>query len=587
MGVERETVPTPLRLLIVEDSEDDAQLLARELRRADYEVTFERVDTAALVAAALAAQPWDLIISDYTMPRLRGTEALELLKKSTLDIPFIFVSGTIGEETAVAAMKSGAQDYLVKGQIRRLVPAVERELREAEIRRAQKRAAAQVAREQERLRALHEINKAITSTLDLRAVLYVLLDIIEPHLPADSALAVELLNRDNGLLEPTACRNIALENWRTASFARKAKFRLSSDKTPIVIANVQRDAAGPNQSFFRQHRLVSFVGVPLVVKEELIGVLAAYTREERRFSTEEVQFLATLADQAAGAIHNARLYEEIKRQAVGLEKAYQAKAEFLGIMAHELRTPLSAVVGYTDILVNKIAGEISPEQEKVLAKIMTRSKDLSTIINSMLEVTRLEAGAMKIDDDLVDIEQLLNEVRQSYDVPLVEGLALRWEYPPHLPVIKTDRSKLKHILQNLINNALKFTHKGSVTVSARFEAGKVDSEDKQGQDRAEKESLGGRRQARDCVEFSVADTGIGIARRDLNRIFDMFCQGERQKARSREGVGLGLYIVRKYAELLGGKVGVESEPGRGSRFLVYLPIKPRASAKTSKPSSVH
>src|SRR5262245_13312550 len=430
MGVERETVPTPLRLLIVEDSEDDAQLLARELRRADYEVTFERVDTAALVAAALAAQPWDLIISDYTMPRLRGTEALELLKKSALDIPFIFVSGTIGEETAVAAMKSGAQDYLVKGQLRRLVPAVERELREAEIRRAQKRAAAQVEREQERLRALHEINKAITSTLDLRAVLYVLLDIIEPHLPAASALAVELLNRDNGLLEPVACRNIALENWRTdlSSFTRKKNFSLSSDKTPIVIANVQRDAAGPNQSFFRQHRLVSFVGVPLVVKEEPIGVLAAYTREKRHFSTEEVQFLATLADQAAGAIHNARLYEEIKRQAVGLEKAYQAKAEFLGIMAHELRTPLSAVVGYTDILVNKIAGEISPEQEKVLAKIMTRSKDLSTIINGMLEVTRLETGVMKIDDDLVDIEQLLNEVKQSYDTPLAEGLALRWDY---------------------------------------------------------------------------------------------------------------------------------------------------------------
>ena len=582
-------MPTPLRLLIVEDSEDDAQLLARELRRADYEVTFERVDTPALVAAALAAQPWDLIISDYTMPRLRGTEALELLKKSALDIPFIFVSGTIGEETAVAAMKSGAQDYLVKGQIRRLVPAVQRELREAEIRGAQKRAAAQVEREQERLRALHEINKAITSTLDLRAVLYVLLDIIEPHLPAVSALAVELLNRDNGLLEPAACRNIALENWRTdlSSFVRKANFKLTRDKTPIVIANVQRDAAVPNQSFFRQHRLVSFVGVPLVVKEELIGVLAAYTREERRFSSEEVQFFATLADQAAGAIHNARLYEEIKRQAVGLEKAYKAKAEFLGIMAHELRTPLSAVVGYTDILVNKIAGEISHEQEKVLAKIMTRAKDLSTIINTMLEVTRLEAGAMKIDDDLVDIEQLLTEVRQSYDAPLAEGLALRWDYPPHLPVIKTDRSKLKHILQNLINNALKFTHKGSITVSARFEPGKGDSEDNQGQDRAEKESLAGRRQPQDCVEFSVADTGIGIARRDLARIFDMFCQGERQKTRSREGVGLGLYIVRKYAEVLGGKVRVESEPGRGSRFLVYLPIKPRAFSKTSKPSSVH
>ena len=578
-------MPTPLRLLIVEDSDDDAQLLARELRRADYDVTLERVDTPARLAAALAAQPWDLIISDYTMPHLRGTEALELAKRSELDIPFIFVSGTIGEETAVAAMKSGAQDYLVKGQLGRLIPAVERELREAEIRRAQKRAAAQVEREQERLRALHEINKAITSTLDLRAVLYVLLDVIEPLLPATSAMAVELLNHDSGMLEPAACRNIALEDWRTdlSSSVCKADAKLLSGKTPIVVANVQLDATAPNRRFFHQHRLISFVGVPLIAKEKLIGVLAVYTREERRFSSEEVQFLTTLADQAAGAIHNARLYEQIKRQAVELEKAYQAKAEFLSIMAHELRTPLSAVVGYTDILVNKITGEISPEQEKVLAKIMARSKDLSAIINGMLEVTRLEAGAMKIDDDLVDIEQLLTELRYSYDAPLEEGLALRWDYPPNLPVIKTDRSKLKHILQNLINNALKFTHKGSITVSARVEPAKTESEDNQGQDRAGKESLAGGRGAQDYVEFSVADTGIGIARQNLAHIFDMFCQGDRQKTRSDEGVGLGLYIVRKYAELLGGRVGVESEPGTGSRFLVYLPIGPSAFSNTSTP----
>ena len=582
-------MPTPLRLLLVEDCEDDAQLIARELRRADFDVIFERVDTPARLAAALAAQPWDLIISDYTMPYLRGTEALELAKRSELDIPFIFVSGTIGEETAVAAMKSGAQDYLVKGQLGRLIPAVERELREAELRRAQKRAAAQVKREQERLRALHDINKAITSTLDLRAVLYVLLDVIEPLLPAASAMAVELLNHDSGMLEPAACRNIALEDWRThlSSSVLKAGTRLTSGKTPIVIANVQHDATAPNRSFFHQHRLISFMGVPLIVKEILIGVLAVYTREERRFSSEEVQFLTTLADQAAGAIHNARLYEQIKRQAVELEKAYQAKAEFLSIMAHELRTPLSAVVGYTDILVNKFTGEISPEQEKVLAKIMTRSRDLSTIINGMLEVTRLEAGATKIDDDLVDIEQLLAELRYSYDAPLAEGLALKWDYPPNLPVINTDRSKLKHILQNLINNALKFTHNGSITVSARMEPARIKSEDNQELDRTEKEALASGRGEQGHVEFSVADTGIGIARQNLAQIFDMFCQGDRQNTRSNEGVGLGLYIVKKYAELLGGGVGVESEPGRGSRFLVYLPIGPSASSNTSKPPPFH
>ncbi len=578
-------MPTPLRLLIVEDSEDDAQLLVRELRRADYDVTFERADTPALMAAALAVQPWDLIISDYTMPHLRGTQALELLKKCDLDIPFIFVSGTIGEETAVAAMKSGAQDYLVKGQLRRLIPAVERELREAEIRRAQKRAAAQVEREQERLRALHDINRAITSTLDLRAVLYVLLDVIEPLLPASSAIAIELLNQDSGVLEPAACRNIPLEDWKAylSSSALRVDRKLLSDKTPIAVANVQRDTTVPNRSFFHKHELVSFIGVPLIAKENLIGIFALYTKEEHRFSTEEVQFLTTLADQAAVAIHNAQLYEQIKRQAAELEKVYKAKAEFLSIMSHELRTPLSAVLGYTDILYNKITGEMNPEQEKLLAKIMARSKDISTIINSMLEVTRLEAGAIKVDEVLADLGNLLSELRYSYDAPLENGLTLLWDYPPNLPMIKTDRVKLKHILQNLINNAIKFTHKGSITVSACVGSRRTKLEDDRWQNLAAKKSFTGTPVSEDYVEFSVADTGIGIPRKSLPLIFDMFCQGDRPTARSYEGVGLGLYIVRKYTELLGGKVAVESEPGKGSRFLVYLPIGPSAFSKPLKP----
>ncbi|MGH7404720.1 MAG: ATP-binding protein [Candidatus Methylomirabilales bacterium] len=139
---------TPLRLLIVEDSEDDALLAVREFRRAGYDVTFERVDTSGAMATALAQQTWDLVIADYTMPHFSGRDALDLLKQTGLDIPFIFVSGTIGEERAVAAMKAGAQDYIIKGNVRRLVPAVERELREAEGRRERKRLEEEVRHKQ-------------------------------------------------------------------------------------------------------------------------------------------------------------------------------------------------------------------------------------------------------------------------------------------------------------------------------------------------------------------------------------------------------------------------------------------------------
>ena len=144
----------PLRLLIVEDSEDDALLMVRELRRVAYDVDFERVDTPEAMTSALASRTWDLVIADYSMPHFNGIDALELLKESDLDIPFIFVSGAVGEDTAVAAMKSGAHDYVMKGNLRRLVPAIERELREAEVRRERKRAEEELRRSREQLRAL-------------------------------------------------------------------------------------------------------------------------------------------------------------------------------------------------------------------------------------------------------------------------------------------------------------------------------------------------------------------------------------------------------------------------------------------------
>ncbi|HWP56451.1 MAG TPA: ATP-binding protein [Candidatus Acidoferrales bacterium] len=558
---------TPLRVLIIEDSEDDAELVVRELRRAQYDVCFERVDTSECLTEALRSRPWDLVISDYSMPQFRGTDALELVKKSGLDIPFIFVSGTMGEDVAVAAMKSGAQDYLTKGKLGRLVPAVERELREAEIRRAQKRAAARVESEQERLRALHEINQAVTSTLDLRSILYVLLEAIAPLLPQVSALAIKLLNDESKVLEPVACRNIGLEEWKTepAPSGNGIEDKLLAAKAPVAILNVQKDPQAPDRSLCRKHGLVSYVGIPLVAKEKPIGVLALYTKEEHVFSDEDIEFLTTLGSQAAVAIHNAQLYEQTKKQAAELERAYRAKAEFLSIMSHELRTPLSAVLGYTDILYNRIVGEINPEQEKLLAKIIARSNDLSTMINSILEVTRLEAGAMKIDEEPVNLVNFMRDLKGSYDTPLEKAVALEWHYAADLPTVRTDPLKLRQIIQNLINNAIKFTDRGTISISAQVVA-------KTGRRQLAPARRSPARPAERWVEFRVADTGIGIPPDSVPLIFEMFRQVDGSRTRSYGGVGLGLYIVKKYAELLGGEVAVQSEPGKGSTFVVSLPV---------------
>ena len=151
----------PLRILIAEDSEDDTQLLLHELQRGDYNPTFERVDSPAAMSAALDGRGWDLVVADFSMPRFNALAALELLRKKRLDLPFIIVSGTIGEELAVAAMKDGAQDYIMKGNLTRLVPAVERELREAVSRRERKRAEDKLRETQEQFRVAREIQQRL------------------------------------------------------------------------------------------------------------------------------------------------------------------------------------------------------------------------------------------------------------------------------------------------------------------------------------------------------------------------------------------------------------------------------------------
>ncbi len=158
---------TFLRALIVEDSEDDAMLLARELRRGGYDVTFERVDTPAAMKESLDRQPWDIVLSDYSMPSFSGLEALKILKKSNLDIPFILISGLIGEETAVEAMKAGAHDFLTKGNLARLIPAIERELRDAEVRRERKRAEKALLKSEEKYRLIAENTTDVIWTMDM------------------------------------------------------------------------------------------------------------------------------------------------------------------------------------------------------------------------------------------------------------------------------------------------------------------------------------------------------------------------------------------------------------------------------------
>jgi signal transduction histidine kinase len=285
-----------------------------------------------------------------------------------------------------------------------------------------------------------------------------------------------------------------------------------------------------------------------VTKNELVGVLGIHGNERRHFRGEEITFLSLLAGYAAVAINNCRLYSETLQQAIELEQANRAKSEFLNVMSHELRTPLTVVAGYTGMLKAEFFGAIAPEQDKALGQVMTRANDLTVLIDSILEATRIATGKIRIAIEDVNLRDFLDNLKLGYKLPRGKQIALNWDYCSDLPVLKTDGGKLRQILQNLIDNALKFTEQGSVTVSVRH--------------------LGGDRE----VRFDVKDTGIGIPQESLPIIFEKFRQLDGSETRAYEGVGLGLYVVKKFAELLGGEIAVESEPGKGSVFTVSMPL---------------
>ena len=278
---------------------------------------------------------------------------------------------------------------------------------------------------------------------------------------------------------------------------------------------------------------------------------------------DEIEWLGEEFNKMAGElkVSYATLEQKVKDKTAELEKANseleqanrdlltanKAKDEFLSVMSHELRTPLNVVMGYSGMIRDRMLGEINPEQDRALDKVITRSGDLLRMISEILEATSIEAQAVKVEEQEVSLGGFLDDLRSNYEVPVDKEITFNWDYPTELPAMRTDSEKLKHILQNLINNAVKFTDRGNVTISARYNP------------RAK------------AVEFKVADTGIGMQKEMIPSIFDMFRQADSSETRSYGGVGIGLYIVRKFTELLGGKIEAESELGKGSIFTVTIP----------------
>jgi len=291
--------------------------------------------------------------------------------------------------------------------------------------------------------------------------------------------------------------------------------------------------------------------LPLRIHQSVRGVIHLAGRTPGHFDEEQKDLLVAIAQQMGISMENRELFDHLKDSRNEFEKAIKVKDEFLSVMSHELRTPLSVVMGYAGMIKEKLLGEINPQQEDALQKLLTRANDQLTMINAIMQITQLESRALVLERHLVNLAELLGHLKSDYALSHTkEKVALVWDYPSEPVAIVTDGGKLKEILVNLINNAIKFTPSGSVTVSMRL------TEDLQ---------------KRQWVELKVADSGLGIAEEHLGAIFNKFYQVDSSETRAYGGTGLGLYIVKNFTEFLGGRIDVASEPGKGSTFTVKIP----------------
>jgi two-component system, NtrC family, sensor kinase len=404
------------------------------------------------------------------------------------------------------------------------------------------------------LRALGEVGEAISSTLDLQTVLRTIVARATQLSGTDAGVIYEY-DEPREVFVPRATERLEDEIVATmlATPVRKgegATGQLAEALRPVQLPDV---LASPAESRVRgvlvRAGYRALLAVPLVREGHLLGGLTVIRKAPGAFAPEVVELLQTFATQSALAIQNARLFLEIADKSRELEVASQHKSEFLANMSHELRTPLNAIIGFSEVLAQGMFGEVNDKQSEYLRDILESGRHLLSLINDILDLSKIEAGRMELE--LVDfdlphaIQNALTLVRER---ALRRGIALQHVIDDRVAEIRADERKVKQVLLNLLSNAIKFTPEGG---RIELRAAPADG----------------------TVEISVADTGLGIAPADQEVVFEEFRQVGAMEKRA-EGTGLGLALSRKFIELHGGKIWVQSEVGRGSTFTFTLPVSP-------------
>ncbi len=497
-----------LKILIVDDVPDDAELVAVQLKQQGIKFSWKYVNNAQKLKNALTDDVWDIVITDYSMPGFDGIEALRMVNKYDDDLPVIMVSGTIGEDVAVEAMKKGVHDYLMKNNLLRLGPAVSREIKDAETRRQHKIASEALVQSEEKYRLLVEnapVGVSI-STLDgkFQNVNKVYCNII--GYSKNELLNMSFMDLEvNSFKEKTVkIVDEILDGKIEKTRIEKQYIRKDGEIIDVVIhATVKRDEKGN--------------------AEYLIGILEDVTEQKKN---EKDLIIA-------------------KEKA---EESDRLKSAFLSTISHELRTPLNAILGFSELI-----DENLPKDEIVdFVKLINKSGYiLFEIIEDILDVTDIESGKSRVTKEEFNIDSVLQElypeIESIQEKEKKQHLEIKYHSPADSDEITffTNKSKFNKILILLLKNAIKFTHEGYIEYGFKPE--------------------------QDEIVFYVKDTGIGISEDERDIVFEKFRQIDDSHTRKYGGVGLGLTLVKKLIELLDGRIWFDSELGKGSVFYFSLP----------------
>lgn len=530
------------RILVVDDEKHVLLTLQAILQEDGYRV--DTVSDGAQAIEALHASHYDLVLTDLKMPGIDGLEVLGEVQKSSPTTVTIMMTGYGSVGSAIEAVHLGAYEYLLKPmEVPELKLVVRRSLERKRL---------------SEVESLYRVTSAVTSSFDKETIALQIQDAAREVLLLASARLITF--DENGVPEAEPSLSAVL-NESTLISALQAGISFANQDAPPVLTR-----------WAEMQKVSSFAIIPGIGNGRLRCVLIVHNGcDKYDFHVSAFRYLKALAGQCALALANASLFAQIQQNNLELASANgklreldRLRSQFLSIATHELRTPLTIIMGYNAMLADSLKERATTDEKELLSESIGACQRLIRMVNSMLDMTQIESGKLRMEYAETDMPTLVNNVVSMLQTEASRrDVHLGLEIPVRMPRLLLDRDRIEQVVINLVGNALKFTNPGGrVEVSLRYE------------------------HESGTVQIAVKDTGVGISSQDQEVIFDEFAQLQRNSNKNpREGSGLGLAIVKRIVEAHSGTIAVESTPGRGSTFTFTLPARrPKTSSSAAVPA---